>query len=109
MHASLGEWLLDGSDLACALRVLPAGDIILDKSKGYVQAGSYMSETQHQCMRFLNSEMHYSQPQLSVTLRALQGSTERERRMFFTRVITCRRRLQQKWQVPIDVHALAFQ
>ena len=98
IHSRLGDAVIDGMDTAAALRALPAGNIVLDATEGYAEAGTYMNETEHQCMRFLNSEMHYSEPQLSITLRALQGSRERERRMFFTRVITCRRRLQQKWQ-----------
>ena len=97
------------SDTALALRVLPAGNIKLDMSLQFrsrlIEAedastvyGLYQQEASCQIMRFVNSDMHYSDSQLNMLLRLLHFNTERERRRFFVLMIGCRRRLQLKYE-----------
>eukprot|EP01043_Picozoa_sp_COSAG02_P008366 COSAG02_NODE_266_length_26580_cov_9.209207_14_plen_1251_part_00 len=97
------------SDTALALRVLPAGNVLLDTSQqfranfikaveGPISYSAYQEEASCQVMRFINSDMHFSESQLNMLLRLLHSNTERERRRFFVLMIGCRRRLQLKYE-----------
>ena len=106
MHLGSGrlDLVTDGNfDTALALRVLPAGNIVLDKSlqfQGSLQLQQHMYQQCAACemMRFINCDMHFSEPQLNTLLRLLKRNTERERRRFFLLTIGCRRRLQLKFE-----------
>ena len=103
------DLVVDGSeDTALALRVLPAGNMLLDTSlqfeKAFVEAGEestyspYQTEATCEVMRFINCDMHFSESALNTLLRLLKHNTERERRRFFVLMIGCRRRLQLKFE-----------
>ena len=104
------DLVIDGaSDTALALRVLPAGNVLLDTSQqfhaNFIEAikapiaySAYQEEASCQVMRFINSDMHFSESQLNMLLRLLHSNTERERRRFFVLMIGCRRRLQLKYE-----------
>lgn len=106
---------IDGSQVAMALRCVPAENSLIDVSNNFTAAPHYMSEVAHQSLRFLDCDMHYKDPQLNVLLRALQNSTPRERVVFFQHVIGCRRRMNRKWEetplakvfgLPDEIHLL---
>jgi hypothetical protein len=97
------------TDTALALRVLPAGNVMLDMSlrfrERFIEAedaatayGAYQQDASCQVMRFVNSDMHFTESQLNTLLRLLHSNTERERRRFFVLMIGCRRRLQLKYE-----------
>lgn len=103
------DLVVDGKhDTALALRVLPAGNVLLDSSLQFKQTFlesqdsrdliRYQQEASCEVMRFINCDMHYSEAQLNMLLRLLKYNTERERRRFFALMIGCRRRLQLKYE-----------
>jgi hypothetical protein len=109
LRSSKLDLVRDGAhDTALALRVLPAGNVLLDTSLTFSTSfeaedapqvyGSYQQDAACQVMRFVNCDMHYSEPQLNTLLRLLKFNTERERRRFFVLMIGCRRRLQLKFE-----------
>ena len=101
------ELVIGSNDTALALRVLPAGNVLLDSSQHFKASFletpdsraliRYQQEASCEVMRFINCEMHYSEPQLNILLRLLKHNKERERRRFFSLIIGCRRRLQLKF------------
>eukprot|EP01043_Picozoa_sp_COSAG02_P039324 COSAG02_NODE_3097_length_7379_cov_2.471154_3_plen_1248_part_00 len=109
MHLKPDLVIEGASDTALALRVLPAGNVLLDTSQQYrtnfieaieasISYSAYQEEASYQVMRFINSDMHFSESQLNMLLRLLHSNTERERRRFFVLMIGCRRRLQLKYE-----------
>jgi Ca2+-binding EF-hand superfamily protein len=91
MHKREGRALLPDSDAAIGLRL---GDVMLDVSHGFTPAPLLQQITQHQVFRFIDSELHYTQQQTTVLLRAIQGNAPDARATFFNEVRSCRRRIQ---------------
>jgi len=97
LHLRLERDVLDRHDTALALRCTTASGCILDRSHGFVEGAAFQTDTAYVSHRFLDSSMFFNEPQLALLVRALQKSTIHERRVFFTRIIGCRRRLARKW------------
>ena len=81
-------------DVELGLRVLsPGGDgALLESSSGYVPAELFQASTATQCFRFLDSQMDFEAHEVSLLLRALQGSAPETRVEFFEKVKAVRRR-----------------
>lgn len=82
MHVRIGL-----PDTALALRCVAADNLLLDRSKGFLEAPRYQSETAYQCERFFNGEMHYSDAQVNLVLQSLHATVKRQRRIFFQHVL----------------------
>jgi hypothetical protein len=105
----------DGTS-SLALRCLPAGYIITDKSHNFaalqreaeaeeaeVRRPPFMIASSYEVLRFFNSEMYISPSSLNTLLRALHSTTRRERRLYFKNILMCRRRSTRKWtETPIS-------
>jgi Ca2+-binding EF-hand superfamily protein len=98
MHMRLEKEIIDGANVAIALRCAAADNIVMDASHGYESGPLYQTEAAYHSLRFLNCDMYYKEPHIAILLRALQQSTCRERQIFFERVIGCRRRMSRKWE-----------
>ena len=106
------NWVVNGSNLALALRCVSAGNVYFDKSRNFFGAEdtysatsgnegtvSYPFTTQsaYEALRFLNCDMFFSSKSLNLLMRALPHTTKRQRKQFFKYVLMCRRRLSKKW------------
>ena len=98
MHLRLEKSLIDGTDAGVALRCLPAHNIIFDASDAFSQASEYNLGSATACMKFINSEMYFTKPQLNQLLSAIENASPLERRRFFERIIGCRRRTKRRWR-----------
>lgn len=76
MHIRLEKSIIDHADTSIALRCVPA---VLDASLGFVEPAAYQRDVAHQSLRFLDCDMFYKDNQINVLVRALQGSTPRDR------------------------------
>lgn len=83
--------------MALSLRCIPAGHRLFDTSHGYVAPTAYQGSISHNCFRFIDSVMHYAPSELNVLLRSLPVPPI-ERRLFFSNVVQCRRRLAKNWR-----------
>lgn len=79
MHIRLEKSIIDHADTSIALRCVPAGNSVLDASLGFVEPAAYQRDVAHQSLRFLDCDMFYKDNQINVLVRALQGSTPRDR------------------------------
>lgn len=107
------NWVVNGSNLAVALRCVTAGNIYFDKSQNFKGAedhyelpsasgGGFASfpftaSSAYESLRFLNCDMFFSSRSLNQLMRALTSTTKRHRKQFFKNVLMCRRRLAKKW------------
>ena len=89
--------LIEGSNLSFALRCIPAGDVVFDASHNYTPPPPYQASVSHNCFRFLDSAMHFRPAELNVLLRSLPAQPM-QRRLFFSMVVACRRRLAKRWE-----------
>ena len=92
-----GKALLPGKNVSIALRCIPAGDAIFDASSAHTTAPQYQSSVSYNSFRFLDSAMHFRPSELNVLLRSLPAPPM-ERRLFFSSVVACRRRLAKRWE-----------
>jgi len=97
LHMRQGKQAIPGSDVALALRCIPAGDAVFDKTAEFPVATTYHRRLAHQSFRFLDSAMHYRPCELNVLLRSLPAPPA-ARRLFFSMVVACRRRLAKRWE-----------
>lgn len=56
----------------------------------------FMTEAALESLRFLNCEFFFPEKSINILLRALHGTSKRERRSFFKHILACRRRLAKK-------------
>lgn len=104
--------LLEGFNTTLALRCLSDGFRVIDAAHGYFAvchedvnlsmrshagASSFMQDASEQNFRFFNCEMFFSPRNLNILLRALHGTTKRNRKMFFKHALSCRRRAAKRW------------
>ena len=82
------------------------GTHLLEASEGYTPMPEQQAQQGLQCLRFLNSELHFSEQQQLTMLRALRSNKCSERSAFFSGVRACRRRAQQQWQQQSSVSRL---
>ena len=98
LHLKTGQPLFPGGpDVALSLRCIPAGNRLFDSSFNYKPHTSYQGAVAHNCFRFIDSVMHYAPSELNVLLRSLPVPPI-ERRLFFSNVVQCRRRLAKNWR-----------
>jgi len=97
LHMRQGKELVRDANVQLALRCLPAGGLIFDACDHFVPAPQYMADVSQQCFRFVDSAMHYKPHELQLLLRSLPVSPA-ERRLFFSSVVGCRRRLAKRWE-----------
>jgi hypothetical protein len=96
--------VIEGTDTVVALRCSSVGNLIFDSSCGFAPASDYNIGVAWTALKFINSDMYFSQSQLNQLLGALEGTPPRERRRFFERVIGCRRRTRKRWrETPVSV------
>jgi len=97
LHMRQGHQLLPGSDTALALRCITDNDAVFDATPCFPLATSYQRRVSHQSFRFLDSAMHYKPSDLNILLRSLPAPAP-ARRLFFSTVVACRRRLVKRWE-----------
>ena len=97
LHQRQGRSLIDGADVAVALRCISAGDVLFDTSSNYSPPPAYMRQVQHTCFRLLDSHMHFAPPEINLLLRSIPAPPA-QRRLFFKVVTACRRRLAKRWE-----------
>ena len=96
MHMRQGKPLIPGADTTIALRCIPAHDTIFDVSGGHAAPQPYQQAVSHNCFRFIDSSMHFKPAELNILLRSIPELPTR-RRIFFSAVVACRRRLKKAW------------
>lgn len=123
-----GKDVISNSNTTMALRCLNSSFSITDYSKGYIEAGQtniynlqsnsntmsktivssnykpcpFMSSAIYESLRFLNCDFFFSEQSLNSILRALHLTTKRERKRFFSNILSCRRRMSKKFtETPI--------
>jgi len=102
LHMRQGKVLIDGAEVALALRCIPAHDAVFDQTSNYTSPTTYQKQISHQSFRFLDSSMHFRPSELNVLLRSLPAPPA-ARRLFFSTVVACRRRLAKRWeQTPLS-------
>eukprot|EP00475_Leptophrys_vorax_P011553 TRINITY_DN18110_c0_g1_i1.p1 TRINITY_DN18110_c0_g1~~TRINITY_DN18110_c0_g1_i1.p1 ORF type:complete len:972 (-),score=250.87 TRINITY_DN18110_c0_g1_i1:49-2586(-) len=98
LHVRLEQEVIPQSDTALALRCIPADNWIMDQSFNFEASPAYQKDVSHQSYRFLDCDMYYKDPQIVTLVRSLEDTRDRERRIFFDRVMGCRRRMRRKWE-----------
>jgi len=101
MHLRAGD-----IDVEMKLHVLPIGfstiDCIVPSRERQLPIpeddSAYQALVVHQALRFFDGELTYTEQDINVLLRALQGSSCNQRQLFFEQVMGCRRRLRRKWE-----------
>ena len=73
------------------------GGTLLDTTAGYTPAQVFQGATAEQCFRFLDSQTDFEDREISLLVRALQGSDCEMRAAFFESVRACRRRAKIPW------------
>ena len=97
LHQRQGKALIPNTDVALALRCIPAHDAVFDASATFPVATAYEQRVSHQSFRFMDSAMHYKPADLNVLLRNLPAPAA-SRRLYFQMVVACRRRLAKRWE-----------
>jgi hypothetical protein len=119
LHARAGAPLFAdaGGAATCALHLLRGGQgdhtVVLDSSFDHMVAGTIPGQqaalmtagvhtegalgTAVQCLRFMDSQMEFTPPQLTLLLRGIQASATTTRQAFFAAVCSSRRRVQSGW------------
>ena len=94
-----GKGFLDSSSTAVALHLVPSGNALLDASVGFRSPMTVSQRLQNfQCLRFFDSDLHYSDQEFGFLLRSLHSNREKHRQAYFQQVIACRRRARQRWE-----------
>eukprot|EP01060_Flectonema_neradi_P006280 TRINITY_DN1420_c0_g1_i1.p1 TRINITY_DN1420_c0_g1~~TRINITY_DN1420_c0_g1_i1.p1 ORF type:complete len:4698 (+),score=1051.93 TRINITY_DN1420_c0_g1_i1:123-14216(+) len=104
IRAASGDPLLRAdSKTHISLRCIPSSNKVIDCTPGFPrQRRDFQIRRSCVCMRFLDSDLHFSSSDLSLLLRALHKSPAMNRQLFFQQLLACRRRSRQKWeQAPI--------
>ena len=70
----------------------------LDSTQGYQQPPELQLKTARQSFRFLDSQMHYQEEDVTVLIRALEHNKPADRIVFYNEVRSCRRRVQRDWR-----------
>eukprot|EP00966_Prymnesium_polylepis_P300460 6943659-Prymnesium_polylepis.1 len=97
LHMRQGKPLVDGANVGLALRCIAAHDAVFDTSANLPPASKYQAAISHNCFRFVDSAMHYKKPELGLLLTSLPVPPS-ARRLFFSMVVSCRRRLAKRWE-----------
>ena len=97
MHLRQGKALVEGAEVALALHCIPANDAVFDMSDNFPAPPKYQVSVSHTCFRFIDSTMHFKPAELNVLLRSIPAKPV-TRRLFFTMVVACRRRLRKSWE-----------
>jgi hypothetical protein len=91
--------LVENGDVEISLRIVPSNNCVLDQTRGFVEAETQFMQTRnYQCLRFFDSDLHYTDQDLNYVLRSLHPSPEKVRQAYFLQVIACRRRARQRWE-----------
>jgi hypothetical protein len=98
MHLRLEKSLIANTDTGIALRCLSAHNTVFDASDQFDHASTFNLGTATACIKFINSDMYFTKPQLNQLLTAIENTSPRERRRFFERMIGCRRRTKRRWR-----------
>eukprot|EP01059_Diplonema_ambulator_P011882 TRINITY_DN2195_c0_g1_i1.p1 TRINITY_DN2195_c0_g1~~TRINITY_DN2195_c0_g1_i1.p1 ORF type:complete len:3611 (+),score=1490.67 TRINITY_DN2195_c0_g1_i1:684-11516(+) len=82
-----------------ALRHVPASNRVIDASKGFpFPEYDYQQNKANVCFRFFDCEMQYTDSAQNLLLRSMHCSPAKQRMVFFTQVMGCRRRGVQRWE-----------
>lgn len=98
LHMRQGQPLIPRSNVALALRCTAAHDAVIDATLNFPTATTYQQRIAHQSLRFFDSAMHYQPRDLNGLLRNLPAPPAM-RRLFFSSVVACRRRLAKRWEL----------
>eukprot|EP00744_Colponema_vietnamica_P003943 GILI01005967.1.p1 GENE.GILI01005967.1~~GILI01005967.1.p1 ORF type:complete len:834 (-),score=335.55 GILI01005967.1:93-2594(-) len=103
-----GREIREQAGIELKLRILPldfaAIDVVVPNAPAAAQLpnpaveNTYQASASQQTLRFFDGELQYSDKDINILLRALQGSPCTPRQVFFEHVMGCRRRLRRKWQ-----------
>jgi hypothetical protein len=80
-----------------ALRIVPAGNALLDRTAQAKPAPRYQEEVTSSAWRFADCETHFSNAECNYVLKAVQANVDFERRCWFEQIIGCKRRDQKGW------------
>ena len=88
-----------GNPASIALHLLHSsgGTTMLESSSGHEHSSDGEFGMVHQCLRYIDSNMEYSQSELTLLLRGLQENEGAAREAFFAAVCSGRRRVQHGW------------
>ena len=100
MHLTKGSKASDGKLIPsklteAALRI--GGGTLIDNTSRFTPAQVFQGATAEQCFRFLDSQLDFEDREVSLLLRALQGSSCDKRAQFFVSIRACRRRAKIPW------------
>ena len=97
LHMRQGKPLVPGTDVALALRCIPAQDELFDASDNHPASPAYQRSVSHNVWRYIDSAMHFRPSELNVLLRSIPAPPA-QRRLFFQSTVACRRRLAKRWE-----------
>ena len=131
LHVRRERPIIDGQDTEIALRYSPlagggdasigSGGVVMDVSVGWKRrtygtdrpaetgAPAYQLAAAHNCLRFFDSDTHFSEPAVQVLVRALQWSEAAARERFFTTTIGHRRRMECRFEETALVRAVTLE
>ena len=95
IHLQRFSPLLKDRTTAIGLRT---GSYLLDGSFSYTPAHRYQQETSEALLRFIDSDIFYTDPQMDLLLHSLQINPVLARQEWFDEIRSCRRRQQIPWQ-----------
>lgn len=101
MHLRQELPLIKNKNVLVALRNVSESFAIIDSTGNYHDAPLPTPDQQStvlQTLRFVNSDMHYTEEDLSVLLHAIQSNSPLARRVYFQNMIGCRRRAARRVQ-----------
>ena len=98
LHVKHGSELIETNSTDIALRVVGAGDYVMDVSSRYSTPPRYQTEVVHQSFRYLDCETHFRDSEINHLLKGVQCNATFERRLFFEQIIGCKRREQKAWE-----------
>jgi len=97
MHMRQDKSIVEDSDTALALRCITAHDAVFDATANHPSSPAYQRAVSHNCFRFLDGSMHFKPAEINILLRSIP-ELPGKRRLFFTNMIGCRRRLKKEWK-----------
>lgn len=101
MHArkNAGKPFLDSGNTQVCLTMVPSNNAVLDMTEGFRNAATASQRDRaFQCLRFFDSDLHYTEQDINFLLRSIHVTPPRQRQAFFLQLIQCRRRARQRWE-----------
>ncbi|GAB5372302.1 hypothetical protein AAMO2058_001653500 [Amorphochlora amoebiformis] len=96
IHLRQGRPLVDGKNAQIALRV---GDTMIDSTGGFQEAGPYQAKQARQLFKYFNSDLEYTDSEVSLLLSGIKHNALDERQTYFEEIRSCRRRSRKDWRI----------